>query len=330
MSTTMTRRDVLALACAGAALGLPGTASAQEFPRRQAIRIIVAQAAGSATDTLARVVAARIAETLGQQVVVENRPGAGGLVGAEVAAKAAPDGYTLFVSNISTHGVNPGLYTSLPYDPIEGFVSIGFAAETANLLIVNARAPFQTVADLIAHAKANPGRIKFATAGEGSSQHLATELFARMAGGLRMVHVPYRGSAPGVTAVMSGEVDWMLPALPSGIPAVESGRARGIGVSSARRHERYPNIPAIAETLPGYEVTSWYGLSAPRGTPAPIIAQLNEALAKAVAHPEAVRQLTAVGLDPRSSTPAEYDAFIRAEITRWREIAQAANIRITN
>jgi tripartite-type tricarboxylate transporter receptor subunit TctC len=330
MSVTIKRRHVFGLIGAGAALAAPRIAVAQDFPRRQAIRVIVAQAAGSATDTLGRVVAGRMAETLGQQVIVENRAGAGGLVGAEVAAKAAPDGYTLFVSNISTHGVNPGLYTSLPYDPIEGFASIGMAAETANLLIAAARGPFRTVADLIAHARANPGRVKFATAGEGSSQHLATELFAKMAGGLRLVHVPYRGSGPGVTAVMSGEVDWMLPAMPSAIPAIESGRARGIGVSTAARHPRYPETPTIAETLPGYEVTSWYGLSAPRGTPEPVIAQLNDALVKAVAHPEAVRGLTAVGLDPRSSTPAEFDTFIRAEIARWREVAQAGNIRISN
>lgn len=314
---------ILAAVTAGPVSGV-----AQDYPKKGPLRLIVPQSPGSATDIMARALAARLSEILGQQVVVDNRAGAGGLVGTEAVAKAPPDGYTLGIANISTHGVNPGLYKSLPYDPIADFAPVGLTAVTGNVLIVSAAQPFRTVGELIAHAKAHPNTLMFATAGPGSSQHLATELFNAMAGGLKMLHVPYRGTTPGLTAVMANEVAWMMPAIPSGMTAIKTGKARPIGVSTAQRHKELPDVPTIAETLPGFEVVTWFGVVAPARTPASVIATLNEALAKALGHPELQRQFAGAGLDPTSSTPEAFAAFIRSEIARWTKVARDANITI--
>src|SRR5262245_22482106 len=322
----ITRRRALTLMAALAA-GC-GSAQAQDFPKKQVIRILVPQAAGSATDVIARLLAAKMAGELGQQIIVDNRSGAGGVLGAEAAAKSPPDGYTLFLANISTHGVNPGLYKKLSYDPVRDFAPIGLAGGTSNILIVNAELPIKTLQDLIEYAKANPGKLSFATPGQGSSQHLATELFRMMAGGLDMLHVPFRGSPPGVTAVMTGVVSWMMPATPSAQAAITSGKVRAIAVTSARRHPDYPDIPTIGETLAGYDVTAWYGLAAPAGTPAPIVAALNEAMRRALSNPETVKGLATAGMEPAASTPDAFGDLIKAEIEKWTKVARDANIKL--
>jgi tripartite-type tricarboxylate transporter receptor subunit TctC len=327
---TITRRRALALAAAFAAAAGPARAQGfpkDEFPKKQVIRILVPQAAGSATDVIARLLAARMAAEIGQQIIVDNRSGAGGVLGAEAAAKAPPDGYTLFLANISTHGVNPGLYKRLPYDPIGDFVPIGMAGGTSNVLIVHAELPIRTLKGLIDYAQANPGKLAFATPGPGSSQHLATELFMMMAGGLDMLHVPFRGSPAGVTAVMTGVVSWMMPATPSAQAAITSGKVRAIAVTSGKRHPDYPDVPSIGETLPGYDVTAWYGLAAPAGTPRPIAAALSEAMRKTLSNPEMVKSLTAAGMEPAVSTPEAFGDFIKSEIEKWT-MARAANIKL--
>ena len=303
-------------------------ASAQPYPKKQVIRIIVPQAVGSATDTVGRLLATHIGNELGQQIIIDNRPGAGGLIGSEAAAKAPPDGYTLFLPNISTHGVNPGLYAKLPYDPIKDFAPIGLAGGTSNILIVNAELPIKSVKELIEHAKAKPGTLRYATPGQGSSQHLAVELFRALAGDLDITHLPYRGSGPGVTAVMSGEASFMMPATPSALPGIRSGRVRAIAVTSIKRHPDFPDLPTIAETFPGYDVTSWYGLSAPAGTPQAVIDAISAALRKALANPDTVKGLMAAGMEPATSTPEEFSAFIKAEIEKWTKVIRQANITI--
>lgn len=326
MSTTR-RRVVAGLAVSLLAAGVLPSA-AQDYPKKQTIKIIVPQATGSATDTLGRLLAQRMAAELGQQVIVDNRPGAGGLLGSEIAAKSVPDGYALFLANISTHGVNPGLYAKLPYDPIKSFAPIGLAGGTSNILIVNADLPIRSLQELIAYAKANPGKLNYATPGQGSSQHLATELFRTMAGGLEILHLPYRGSGPGVIAVMSGEASMMMPATPSAQPALRGGKVRALAVTSARRHPDFPDLPAIGETFPGYDVTAWYGLAAPAGTPQPVIDALSAALRKALADPETVKGLANAGMEPASSTPEEFSAFIKVEIDKWTKVARDANIKL--
>lgn len=323
---TISHRIVIAVAASITVTALP--AVAQDYPKKTAIRIIVPQAVGSATDTVARLLAQRISTNLGQQLVVDNRPGAGGLLGGELASKAPPDGYTLILANISSHGVNPALYAKLPYDPINGFAPIGRAGQTSNLLIVNAALPFKTLKDIVGHAKANPGKLFYASPGQGSSQHLAVELLRTMAGDVNMVHVPYKGSGPGVTAVMGGEAQLMMPATPSALPALKSGKARAIAVSSLKRHPDHPDLPTIAETFPGYEVTSWFGLAAPAGTPRAVVDLLNAAMRKALADPEAIKQLANAGLEPAVSSPEEFAAYIKSEIDKWTKVARAANVKL--
>jgi tripartite-type tricarboxylate transporter receptor subunit TctC len=304
------------------------TALAQDYPKKAPIRIIVPQAVGSATDTVARILAQRIAANLGQQMIVDNRPGAGGLLGGELTSKAPPDGYTLILANISSHGVNPALYAKLPYDPINGFTPIGRAGQTSNMLIVSSGLPFKTVKDVVDHAKANPGKLFYASPGQGSSQHLAVELLRTAAGNINMVHVPYKGSGPGVTAVMGGEAHLMMPATPSALPGLKSGKARAIAVSSLQRHPDYQDLPTIAETFPGFEVTSWFGLAGPAGTPRPVVDLLNAAMRKALEDPEALKQLAAAGLEPAPSSPEEFAAYIRSEIDKWTKVARAANVKL--
>jgi tripartite-type tricarboxylate transporter receptor subunit TctC len=299
---------------------------AQEYPKKAPIRIIAAQGAGSATDIMARALAARMGEVLGQQIVVENRPGAGGLIGTEAAAKANNDGYTLAIANISTHGVNPSLYKKLPYDPIKDFEPISMTATTGNVLIVHDGLPFKSVAELIAYAKANPGKLTYASAGQGSSQHLVGALFGTMAGGLDMVHVPYKGTQPGLAAVMSGEVNWMLPSIPSGMTAIRTGKARPLGVSTTEPHPELPNVPLMNKDLPGFVVTTWFALVAPAGTPKDIIKTLNAAVAKALQHPDTKRLFAGAGLEPTASTPEELTAHIKSEIERWSKVVKDAKI----
>ena len=313
-------------ALGGAALFAATPALAQEYPRRTAIRLIVPQAAGSATDVMARAVAQPLSEVLGQQVVIDNRAGAGGILGTEMLAKAAPDGYTIGVVNISTHGVNPGLFRRVPYDATRDFSPISMTATIGNAVIVRAGFPARTLAEAIAYIRANPGRVNYASAGQGSSQHLAAALLARMAGGLNMVHIPFRGTGPGTTAVMAGEADLIIPTVSSALPAIRSGRARALAVTTEAAVPDLPGVPPAKETVPGYVVTSWYGIAGPANLPAPIIARLNAAIGEALARPETIRTLEAAGCVPAHGTPAELAAHITAEIDRWRRVIEEAGI----
>lgn len=302
-------------------------AGAQNYPNK-AVRLIVAQSAGSATDVAARVIAMPLSALLKQQVVVDNRAGAGGLLGTEIAAKAPPDGYTLIFANISTHGVNPALYRRLPYDAIRDFAPIGLATTTPNVLVVNASLPAKNTAEMITLVRNRPGQLNVATPGSGSSQHLAVELFMTMAGGLKSQHVPYKGSGPAMTALISGEASWMIPTLTLSLPHIRSGKIRALGVTSTTPHEDLPQVPTLAEALPGYEVLSWYGFAAPARTPQALIERLNKDIATVLALPETRKGLAGAGMGVQHGTPAQFGEFIRSEIEKWTRVAKNAGITL--
>ena len=302
-------------------------AQAQNYPNK-AVRLIVAQSAGSATDVAARAIATPLAALLKQQVVVDNHAGAGGLLGTEIAAKAPADGYTLIFANISTHGVNPALYRRLPYDAIRDFTPIGLATTTPNVLVVNASLPPKNTAEMITLLRNRPGQLNVATPGSGSSQHLAVELFMTMAGGLKSQHVPYKGSGPAMTALIAGEASWMIPTLTLSLPHIRSGKIRALGVTSTTPHEDLPQVPPLAETLPGYEVLSWYGFAAPARTPAAVVNLLNQATATVLAMPETRKGLAGAGMSVQHSTPAQFGDFIRNEIEKWSKVAKGAGITL--
>jgi len=295
------------------------------YPQKP-IRLVAPFAPGGGTDILARLFGQKLSETLGQQIIVDNRGGAGGTVGTDIAAKAPPDGYTLILVSAS-HAINPGLYQKLPYDSVNDFAPITQLATSPGILVVNPSLPVKSVKDLIALARAKPGQINYASAGSGTPPHLAGELFKVMAK-IDMVHVPYKGNAPAFTDVIGGQVSLIFPTMPSAMPFIKSGRLRPIAVTSAKRAPAAPDIPTIAESgLPGYEATSWYGILAPAGTPQQIVARLHEALVSVISAPDMKDRLAAQGLDPLGNTPQQFAAVIKSEIVKWTKVVKASGAR---
>ncbi len=297
-----------------ASFAIAPAALAQSYPAKT-IRVIVPSAAGGSVDFMARMVANKISPTLGQQVVVENRAGSGGVVGTEVVAKSAPDGYVLLMA-YGSHVINPSLYPKLPYDTLKDFSAISQISVQPLMIIVHPSLPVRTVKELIALAKARPGQLNYATAGSGSGGHLANVIFNHMAG-VTMVHVPYKGSSPAIIDLIAGNTQMHIASLITVLPHVRSGRVRGIAVTSAKRSAVVPDIPAIAETLPGYEVVNSYYLLAPAGTPNEIVARLHAEVAKALREPDVVERLAKDGADPVGNTPAEATQVISQEIVKW-------------
>ncbi|MGH8617845.1 MAG: tripartite tricarboxylate transporter substrate binding protein [Burkholderiales bacterium] len=299
------------------ALGLTGTApalNAQGYPAKP-VRMVVSTAAGGSADFIARLVAGKMSASLGQQVVVENRAGSGGVVGTDAVAKATPDGYTLLMA-YGSHVINPSLYPKLPYDTQKDFAAISQIALQPLLLSTHPALPVRTVKDLISLAKAQPGKLNFASAGAGSGGHLANEIFNQMAG-IKMVHVPYRGSSPALVDLIAGQTQVYIASLITLLPQVRNGKIRGLAVTSATRSAVMPEIPAIAETLRGYEVVNSYYLLAPAGTPADVIAKLHAETVKAVRQPDVVERLAKDGADPVGNTPPEAAQYIATEIVKW-------------
>ena len=304
----------------------PG-AFAQVYPNH-AIRLVVPFPAGGTTDILARAAAQKLTESLGQPVVVDNRPGAGGNIGADVVAKSAPDGYTLLMGTVGTHAINPSLYTKMPYDHVKDFVPVVLVAGVPNVLVVNPSVPVNSVADLIKLAKSKPGAINFASSGSGTSIHLSGELFKTMAG-VDMTHVPYKGSAPALTDLIGGQVQVMFDNLPSALPQIKGGKLRAIAVTSLKRAPVLPDVPTIAESgLPGFEASSWFGVLAPAGTPAPVVARLNAEVNKWLQSPEAREQLLAQGAVAAGGTPEQFAAHIRAETEKWAKVVKASGAKV--
>jgi tripartite-type tricarboxylate transporter receptor subunit TctC len=308
-----------------AALGL-APAFAQNYPAKP-IRILIAQAPGSATDVISRVVGNRLSESLGQPIVIETRPGAGGAVGTEAAARAAPDGYTLFMANNSTHGSNPAVYAKLPYDAVNDFAPISFVASVPYVLVVDPALPVNTVQQLIAFAKARPGRINYASAGNGSTHQFCGELLKSMAG-IDLVHVPYKGSPPAIAGLLGGEVSLMFANLTDIGSQIKGGKVKPLAVSAARRAALLPDVPTLSEAgLPGFEIISWFGLLVPAGTPAPIIARLNAETVKVLARADVQATLGALGLEVASGSPEQFAAYIKSEIAKFTRIGKAAGIK---
>jgi tripartite-type tricarboxylate transporter receptor subunit TctC len=323
------RRSLVAaatLACAAfAALATPAAVAA--YPDRT-IKLIVPFAAGGGTDLFARVTAAKLSELLGQQVVVENRSGAGGSVGAEAAAKAAPDGYTLLLGHTGTLAINPALQAKIPYNPVRDFIPVSLVAETPLVLVVNPAVPANTVQELIALAKAEPGKLNFGSAGNGTGEHLSAELFRNMAG-VDIVHVPYNGSAPSNAALLGGQVQLAIGVLPPLVPSIKAGKLRALGVTGSTRSPVLPDVPTIAEAgVAGYESILRYGVLVPTGTPPSIVETLQAAITKAIADPEVRRRLIDAGATPVSTTSAQYDAIRSAELTKWAQIVKASGAAV--
>jgi len=323
------RRRLLSHALISAALacGVPAAQAADSsFPTRP-VRLVVGYAAGGATDVLARLVAQKMGEALGQPIVVENRAGANSNVGAEVVAKATPDGYTLYVFTIA-NTINATLYDKLGYDPVRDFEPVGMIAKIPNVLVVNPKLPIKTVADYERLAKESPDGVTFASSGSGSSIHLSGEMF-RSRSGANMLHVPYKGSAPAVTDLLGGQVQSMFDNAPSALPHVKSGKLRAIAVTSAQRMPQLPDVPTVAESgLPGFDVQSWFSIAAPAGTPKPVIDKLNTALNKALNASEVRERMRDLAATPEPGTPEQLRTFAASEIKRWHDVVKQSGARV--
>lgn len=318
------RKRCIALLCAAACVGAGGSAVAQGYPVKP-IRMIVPSAAGGSVDTLGRMVAQKLSASLGQQVVVENRSGSGGVVGTEVVSKAAPDGYTLLMAYHS-HVINPALYRKLPFDTVKDFVPITQVAVQPQVINVHPALPARSVKELIALAKRRPGELLYGSAGSGSGGHLATEILASMAG-IKMTHVPYKGSSPALIDVIAGNTQLMIATFITSLPHIRSERLRAIGVTSVKRSPVMPDVPAVAETLPAYETVVSYFLLAPAGTPDDIVKRLHAEAAKALKQPDVVERLARDGAEPVGNTPQETARYIAAEIDKWGKAVKASGAR---
>lgn len=308
-------------------LTLWGHAQAQTAWPAKPIRLIVGFAAGGSTDVTARIIAQALSDRLGQPVVVENRGGAGGNIGADAVAKAEPDGYTLLMATSSTFAANPNLYKTLPFDVQKDFAPITVTAFIPNLLVVNPSVPANNVADFIAYLKANPDKLNFASAGNGTSQHLSGELFNSLAG-VRMMHVAYRGGAPAVSDLLGGQVQVIFAPLVEVIQQVRAEKLKALGITTAKRSPLLPEVPTILESLPGYEVALWNGLLAPAKTPPEIIDRVNRATIDALRSPEVKAKLAEQGSEPVGNTPAEFKAFIESELVKWRKLVEISGATV--
>ena len=315
----------LARTLAAALLGFATLAQAQSYPAKT-VRIIVPFAVGGIADTFARVIAQKLSDTYAQPFVVENRLGAGGNIGADLVAKSAPDGYTLVMGNIGTHAVNPYLSRNVPFDPLKDFAPIAHVLDAEGLLVVHPAVPVKSVAELIALAKSQPGKLSYASGGLGTTSHLAGELFKSMAG-VEIVHVPYKGNSPAITDVMGGQVQMIFATMPTVLPQARGGRLRPIATLGASRAAATPDVPTIAETLPGFEVSNWIGLFAPAGTPAEIVSRLNADVQKVMRSPDVEKRLEAEGARFIPTTPESFGAFQRAEAAKWAKAIREAGIK---
>jgi tripartite-type tricarboxylate transporter receptor subunit TctC len=295
------------------------------YPARP-VRFIVPSAAGGGTDIIARAISLKLAESLGQQFVVDNRPGAGQMIGIELAAKAPPDGHTILMA-ASTLAINPIMYKKVSYDPLRDFAPITQAATLPNVLVVHPSLPVNSVAELIAYAKQRPGQLNFASAGIGTSPQMSIELLKSMAG-IEMVHIPYKGTAPGVVDLLAGQVLVMAPNLLTALPHIKSGKLRALAVTSAKRTQALPEVPTVAESgLAGYDSTQWYGVLAPAGTPREIVMRLHDEIVRALRDAEVGKRLAADGAEAVGSSPEAFTAFIRSESEKWAKVASAAGIK---
>ena len=316
------RRGLQALAAAALLAVGTGTALAQNSYPDKPITMIVPFSAGGTTDILARIVGQALNTELGQSVIIDNRPGAGGNIGGQAAARAAADGYTLFMGTVGTHAINAALYKKMPFDPIKDFAPLSRVANVPNLLVAHPSQPFKTVKEMIDYAKANPGKLNFGSSGSGSSIHLSGELFKSMTG-IDMVHVPYKGSAPAVTDLLGNQIGIMFDNMPSAIQHVRSGKLRPIAVTTAKRSPELPDVPTVAEAgVPGYEATSWFGLWVPAKTPVDIQKKLHTAIAKVLKDPAVIKKINDQGGEVVIDTQEGFAKFIDTEAKKWGKVVK--------
>jgi tripartite-type tricarboxylate transporter receptor subunit TctC len=302
-------------------------ALAQSFPEKP-IRFVVGFTPGGPSDILARALGQKLAERWSQQVVIENRPGAGGNVAAEAVARSGPDGYTWLLGNNSIRATNQTLYRSLPYDPIKDFAPVSLVAVQPNILVVNPQVPANSVAELIALAKKNPGKLNYASSGAGAAAHLTGELFKTMAG-VDLVHVPYKGAQPALTDVIAGQVQVMFATSASVIPFIKAGKLRGLAVTSARRSPSVPDLPTVSEAgVAGFEAITWHGVVVPAATPAPLVERLNRDIVSVLGQPDLRERLAALGAEVLAGTPREFADYIAAEIPKWSKVVRDSGARI--
>jgi tripartite-type tricarboxylate transporter receptor subunit TctC len=315
------------LAAALAVMALPWHAQAQSYPNKP-VKLVAPSTPGDAPDVIARLVADKLSTALGQQFVVENRPGAGGVVGSDYVAKAAPDGYTLIMGNAGSHGINAAVYAKLPYDIQKDFAPVSQIAIAPNVMVINPSVPANSVAEFIAYAKANPGKLSYASGGNGSSAHMSMELFKSMAG-IDIQHVPYKGSSPALTDVVSGQVVAFIGNMPPTVPLIKAGKLRALAVTTRSRSALMPELPTIAEAgLPGFETVAWFGVLAPAATPPDVVNKLSAEIARIAKSPEIRDKLVAMGAEPVGSTPEEFKAVIDRDIAKWKPLAQKVGIKI--
>jgi tripartite-type tricarboxylate transporter receptor subunit TctC len=316
-------RGFVAFVLAGIALG----AAAQGYPAKP-VRIVNPFAPGGATDQLARLMAQKLTENWGQSVVVENRPGASGAIGLEAVAKSPADGYTLAIATQTTHAANPALYSKLPYDPVRDFAPLTLAGSTPLALMVQPALPVADVKSLVAYLKANPGKLTYASGGNGTSQHLSTELFKTMTGTF-IVHIPYKGAGPALVDFLGGQTNIMFDNLPTALPHVKAGKVRALAVSSAKRSPLAPDLPTLAESgLAGFDLATWFAFFAPAATPKEITAKIAADMQRVLAQPDVKERLLAVGVDVVGSTPEELARFQRAEMEKWARIVKDSGAKV--
>jgi tripartite-type tricarboxylate transporter receptor subunit TctC len=306
------------------ALTFAAAASAQQYPTK-AIRLISPWSAGGPAEAVARVVTTKMSEALGQPIVIESKGGANGMIGTALVAKAAPDGYTILLSHLGPTAISPALQKDMPYDPVKDFEPISQVVSGGTLLVVRNDLPIKNVKELLAYAKANPGKLTYGSVGIGSTTHLAGEML-NMVAGIDATHVPYKGSTPILVDMMGGRIDMAFVGISGSLQQARAGQIRAIAISTLRRSASAPDIPAVAETIPGFELNSWYGMMAPAGTPKAIVMRLNQELNKALLMPDVMEWMKQNGLDPRGTTPEEHAAYIRAEIGKWAKVVHAAKI----
>jgi tripartite-type tricarboxylate transporter receptor subunit TctC len=323
---------VLAVVAAACALAAVAPAQAQSYPTKP-VRIVVPFPAGGTTDIVARAVGAELQKSWGQSVVIDNRGGAGGNIGADVVAKSEGDGYTLLMGTVGTHAINQALFTQngqkMPFDPVKDFVPVTLCAAVPNVMVINPKLPVNSVAEFIQYAKANPGKLNMASSGNGTSIHLTGELFKTVTG-TYMVHFPYRGSAPALTDLIAGNMNVMFDNLPSALPHIKSGRLKALAVTSKAASSALPGVPTVeqAANLKDFDASSWFGLFAPAGTPRAIVDKIQADVAKALSVPEVRERLVAQGAQPGGNTPDQFAAFIKAETDKWTRVVKIANAKV--
>lgn len=319
------KKTMLKAACAALMLSAAFGAAAAEYPSKT-IKWVVPFPPGGAMDVMARTLGEKLAQSMKQPVIIENRAGAGGVIGSGIVAKSDPDGHTMMIVSIG-HAVNPSLYSKVPYDAVKDFQPVSLVGIVPNILVVNPAVKATSVKDLIALAKAEPGKLSYASAGTGTTVHLAAELFASMAG-VDIMHVPYKGSSPAVTDLISGQVNMMFDSISSAKPFIESGKLKALAVTTSKRSSLFPNVPTVAEAgLKAYELSGWYAVFVPAKTPKPIVDRLNSELLKALKQPEVRQRFASIGAEVVGSSPDELARYLKSETARWAKVVQDRNIK---